>query len=140
MENNSWVFDIQDKVYSRLEAMCISKLSKSYKDINVTMDNHKVTSPKFPNVYLHFLSPLEVGNDLDGADLNAVYLTAQIEVTVTTAQGMSVANDVSQVVINCMKEMRFSATLPEFFNTDSEYRTVSRFSRVIGNEEELYNI
>lgn len=138
--DNSWVFDIQDKVYSRLEAMCISKLSKSYKDINVTMDNHKVTTPKFPNVYLHFLSPLEVGNDLDGADVNAVYLTAQIEVTVTTAQGMSVANDVSHVVVNCMKEMRFSATLPEFINTDSEYRTVSRFSRIIGNEEALYNI
>ena len=80
------------------------------------------------------------GKDLDGKDINAVYLTAQIEVTVTSAQEISVANRVSQVVVDCMKEMRFSATLPEFANTDSEYRTISRFARYIGNEETLYEV
>ena len=138
--DNSWVFDIQDKIYSRLEAVCIAKLSRKYADINVTMDNHKVTNPKFPNVYIHFLSPVEIGKDLDGADINAIYLTAQIEVTVTSAQDMTVAIDVSSVVVDCMKEMRFSSTLPEFVNTDSEYRTVSRFARTIGNEEELFTV
>lgn len=136
--DNSWVFDIQDKIYSRLSAVCIAKLAKKYPDINVTMDSHVPTKPKFPSVYLHFLPALEVGNDLDGADVNGIYLTAQVEVNVTNAQEMSVANEVSQVVVNCMKEMRFSATLPEFVNTDSEYRTVSRFARTIGNADELF--
>lgn len=136
--DNSWVFDIQDKIYSRLSAMCIAKLSGSYPNINVTMDSHVPTTPKFPSVYLHFLPAVEVGNDLDGKDVNGIYLTAQIEVTVTKAQEMSVANEVSQVVVNCMKEMRFSATLPEFVNTDSEYRTVSRFARTIGNADKLF--
>ena len=136
--DNSWVFDIQDKIYSRLEAVCIAKLSGKYPNINVTMDSHVPTKPKFPNVYLHFLPPIEVGKDLDGADVNAIYLTAQIEVTVTSAQEMSVANKVSQVVMDCMKEMRFSATLPEFVNTDTEYRTVSRYARTIGNADKLY--
>ena len=138
--DNSWIFDVQDKIYSRLQAICIAKLSRKYADINVTMDDHVPTHPKFPSVYLHFLAPIEVGKDLDGLDVNAVYLTAQIEVTVTNAQEMSVAYEVSQVVTDCMKEMRFNATLPEFMNTDSEYRTVSRFARVIGNEEILYEI
>ena len=137
--DNTWVFDIQDKVYSRLEAICLSKLLSKYADINVTMDNHKVTNPKFPNVYLHFLAPIEIGKDLDGQDVNAIYLTAQIEITVTSSQGMTVANEVSQVVVDCMKEMRFSATLPEFVNTDSEYRTVSRYARTIGNKETLFD-
>lgn len=136
--DNLWVFDTEDKIYSRLEAVCMAKLKSSYKDLNVTMDSHVPTKPKFPNVYLHFLPPIEVGKDLDGADINAVYLTAQVEVTVTSAQGMSVANKVSQVVVDCMKEMRFSATLPEFVNTDTEYRTVSRFARNIGNADKLY--
>ena len=138
--DNSWVFDIQDKIYSRLDAMCTAKLSRKYRDINVTMDNQLSTHPKFPNVYLHFLSPIEVGKDLDGKDINAVYLTAQIEVTVTNAQEMSAANEVSQVVMNCMKDMRFSATLPEFVNTDTEYRTVSRYARTIGNADTLYEV
>jgi len=138
--DNSWIFDVQDKVYSRLEAVCIAKLAKKYAGINVTMDNHVQKNPSFPNVYLHFLSPIETGKDLDGADVNAIYLTAQIEVTATSAQGMSVAYEVSKVVLDCMKEMRFAATLPEFLNTDTEYRTVSRFARNIGNEEELYTV
>ena len=136
--DNSWVFDIQDKIYSRLNALCLAKLSGSYPNINVTMDDHSPTKPKFPNVYLHFLPAIEVGEDLDGKDVNAIYLTAQVDVTVTSAQGISVANKVSQVVVDCMKEMRFSATLPEFVNTDSEYRTVARFARTIGNADKLY--
>jgi hypothetical protein len=136
--DNSWVFDIQDKIYSRLDAVCRAKLSRKYPNISVTMDNNVSTTTKFPNVYLHFLPMMEIGNDLDGKDINAVYLTAQVDVTVTNSQEMSVANEVSQVVVNCMKDMRFNATLPEFVNTSSEYRTVSRFTRTIGNADELY--
>jgi len=136
--DNLWVFDIQDKIYSRLDAVVRAKLSGKYPDIFVTMDSHVPTKPKFPNVYLRFLSPVETGKDLDGQDINAVYLTAQIEVTVTSAQEMSVANEVSQVVVDCMKGMRFSASsLPVFANTDTEYRTVSRFARYVGNADKL---
>lgn len=136
--DNSWVFDIQDKIYSRLDAVCRAKLSRKYPNISVTMDNNVSTTTKFPNVYLHFLPMMEIGSDLDGKDINAVNLTAQVDVTVTNSQEMSVANEVSQVVVDCMKEMRFSATLPEFVNTSSEYRTVSRFTRTIGNADKLY--
>lgn len=140
MESNSWVFDIYDKVYSRLDALCQVKLSNKYPDINTTMDSHKPTKAKFPNVYLHFLPTLELGQDLDGKEVNAVYLTAQVEVTVTSAQKMSAANDVSQVVIDAMKDMRFDATYPEFINTDSEYRAISRFTRTLGKGEQLFQV
>lgn len=138
--DNSWVFDIQNKIYSRLEAVCLAKLSRSYPDINVTMNSNVPTHPKFPSVYLHFLSPIEIGKDLNGSDVNAIYLTAQVEVTVTKAQEMSVASEVSQVVMDCMKDMRFSATLPEFVNTDTEYRTVSRYARTLGNADTLFEV
>ena len=140
MMDNSWVSDVQDKIYSRLDAICTAKLVSKYSGINVTMDSHVPTQPKFPSVYLRFLGPVEVGKDLIGQDVNAIYLTAEVTVTVTSAQGMPVANEVSQVVVDCMKEMRFSATLPEFVDTDTEYRTVSRFARYIGNEETLYEV
>lgn len=138
--DNNWTFDIQTTIYSRVKAICEAKLKRNYPDITVTMDSHIPTTPKFPNVYIHFLAPVEIGNDLNGQDVNAMYLTAQIEVTVTDAQGMIVANEVSKVVAECMKEMRFSATLPEFVDTDSEYRTVSRYARTIGNAETLFEV
>lgn len=135
---NSWVFDIQDTIYSRVDAVSTAKLGSKYTDLNVTTDSHKVTNPKFPNVYLHFLAPTEVGQDLDGQDINAIYLTVDITVTVTSAQKMEVAREVTQVVVDCMKEMRFTAYLSEFRDTDTEYRTVQRFARNIGNEEKLF--
>ena len=138
--DNSWIFDIQDKIYSRLDAEVTAELSSKYADITVTMDSHLHKNPKFPNVFLHFLAPVELGNDLDGQDINAIYLTAEIIITVTNAQTMLVANEVSQVVTSVMKNMRFVATLPEFVDTDSEYRTVSRFARTIGNEDTLYEV
>ena len=136
--DSSWVFDAQTKIYSRLKAICESKLKTSYPDISVTMDSHVPTNPKFPNVYMHFLPPVETGNDLVGQDINAIYLTAQVEVTVENAQGMIVANEVSTVVADCMKEMRFVATLPEFVDTDTEYRTISRYARTLGQGDVLY--
>lgn len=140
MESNSWVFDVQDKIYSRLDALCQARLSQKYPDINTTMDSHKPTKAKFPNVYLHFLPTVELGKDLDGKEVNAVYITAQVEITVTSAQKMSAANEVSQVVIDTMKDMRFEATFPEFVNTDSEYRAISRFSRTLGKGDQLFEI
>lgn len=138
--DNTWVFDTQTNIYSRLKGMCEAGLKTKYPDVTVTMDNHVPTTPKFPNIYLHFLMPVEVGSDLEGQDINAIYLTAQVDVTVTEAQGMMVANEVSQVVTDSMKDMRFVATLPEFVNTDTEYRTVSRFARTIGKGDTLYTV
>ena len=137
---NSWVFDTQTNVYSRLKGYCEAKLKTTYPDITVTMDSHVPTTPKFPNVYIRFLAPIEVGQDLVGEDINAMYLTAQIDVTVTDAQGMIVANEVSKVVADCMKDMRFNATLPEFVDTDTEYRTVSRYARTVGQGDTLYTV
>ena len=136
--DNSWIFDIQDKIYSRVDAICTAKLSSKYPDLNVTTDSHKVTNPKFPNVYIRFMA-VEGGKDLTNKSINAIYLTATVDVTVTSAQKMNVANEVTSVVVDSMKEMRFDVNeIPEFNNTDTEYRTVTRFARWIGNADELF--
>lgn len=138
--SSNWIFDIQQKIYSRLSAVCTAELGTKYSGLNVTMDSHIPETPAFPNVYLHFLPAAEVGKDLDSQYVNAIYLTAEIEITVTDAQGMVVANEVSSVVLDCMKDMRFTATMPEFRDTDSEYRTVSRYARTIGDNETIYTV
>ena len=136
--DNSWVFDIQDKIYSRVDALCTAKLSSKYPDINVTTDSHKLVNAKFPSVYIHFMA-VEMGKDLENKTINAVYLTAEISVTVTSAQKMEVAREVTQVVSDCMKDMQFDINrMPEFNDTDTEYRTVTRFARTIGNADTLF--
>ena len=41
--DNSWTFEVQNMVYSRLEAVVMSKLAGSYRNINVTMDDHIIS-------------------------------------------------------------------------------------------------
>ena len=136
--DNSWVFDAQDKIYSRIDALCTAKLSSKYPNINVTTDSHKVVNAKFPNVYMRFWAK-EVGKDLENKTINAVYLTVNIDVTVTAAQKMEVAREVSGVVLDGMKGMSFDGDEFSVFNdTDTEYRMVSTFARYIGNADELF--
>lgn len=138
--NNGWVFDIQTTIFSRIKAICTAKLRSKYPDIKITQNSRDTNTSKYPTVYVHFLQPTEVGKDLDGQTVNAIYQTVQIEIFVTQAQGMVVANEVSSVVLDIMKEMRFVATMPEFQDTDANYRTVSRYSRTIGNSDVLFEV
>lgn len=138
--SNAWVRDIQTTVYSRVKALCLAKLKTKYPDINVTMNGINNTTAKYPSVFLDFLQSTERGKDLVGQDINAVTLTLDIEVTATSSQGMSVADEVSNLVLDTMKEMRFNATLPFYQNTDGNYRTVARYSRIVGNGEQLFNV
>lgn len=136
--SNSWVFDRQTTIYSRIKAIGTSKLKKKYPDINFTQDGRVVTSPKFPNVYIKFLQPMESGKDLEGNGINAVNLTVEIDVTVTQSMGMQVCNEVSWIIVDVLKEMCFDAQMPYFDATSTEtYRTIARYSRVIGYNDVL---
>ena len=141
--SSTWVYDIQDKIASRISAICTAKLKvkypSKYGDLTVTTNSHELATAKFPCVYIQFLAPLEIGKDLVGQDVNAIYLTVQISVIVPTAKKMETAREVTSVVTDAMKEMAFGATLAEFADTDSEYRTISRFTRTIGCGESLYH-
>jgi len=140
--SSTWVYDIQDSIASRIDAICDVKLRKKtpskYSDLTVTRNSHDLATAKFPCVYIHFLAPVEIGKDLVGQDVNAIYLTVQISVIVPIAKKMETAREVTNVVTGAMKEMSFGATLAEFADTDSEYRTISRFTRTIGHDDSLY--
>ena len=78
----------------------------------------------------------ETGTDLQGDTINAVWSSFQIEVTTNTK--MDEAKEVMDEVVRIMKTMRFQVTsMPEFQNTDSIYRRVARFRRMIADGDIL---
>ncbi len=97
-------------------------------------------SPKFPCVYVHFLSPIETGQELDNSSVNAIALTVQIDVTVAEHMGMAAATEVSDNVVENLKRLRFSILgLPEFSNLDTTTkRKVIRAERTIGVDDILF--
>ena len=138
MIDNSWVIDIETKVYSIIKALTEAELKAKYPDIHYTMDDATLTKPKFPTVYFHFLQSAERGQDLVGTSINALSMTCQVEITVSKELGLSVAREVSGKILDAFKELKFVATMPEFQNqTADTKRTVMRFTRVIGSGDIL---
>ena len=92
--------------------------------------------PRFPTVYIHEMPGMETGADLQGGTINAVWSSFQIEVTTNTKQ--SDTKEVMDEVVKIMKKMRFQViSMPEFQNTDSIYRRVARFRRMIADDDIL---
>lgn len=122
---------LESQVYTRIKTQFPSKLKEKYKNINFTTENKVDALPRFPTVYIHEMPGAETGEDLQGDTINAVWSSFHIEVTTNTK--MNDAKEVMNEVVRIMKTMSFQVIVtPEFQNTDSTYRRVARFRRIIG--------
>lgn len=125
------MLDIQSRVFSRIKNKYPQSLKTKYPDTTFTTSDRVPESPTFPNVYVHELSSVERGRDLDGTSLNAVLSTIQVEVT--DNESMSNAKEVMNNVVMTMKSMRYEVVvMPEFRNPQNLFKVVARFRRVIG--------
>lgn len=129
----SWVTDRQTTIYSRVDAILLSKLGDKYENLNVTMDNSPVQNAMFPTVYITFLGEMERGQTLDGETINAVNMTVEVHVKTTKDQGVLANREIAWDVVEAFKSMRFTATMPNIpvSNFDGIYESVSRFSRLV---------
>lgn len=127
---------LESQVDTRIKTQFSKKLKDRYQNLNFTTSDQSDTAPKFPTVYIHEMPGVETGTDLQGDAINAVWSSFQIEVTTNTK--MNEAKEVMDEVVRIMKTMRFQVTsMPEFQNTDSVYRRVARFRRIIGADDVL---
>lgn len=127
---------LESQVYTRIKTQFPSKLKEKYKNINFTTENKVDALPRFPTVYIHEMPGMETGADLQGGTINAVWSSFQIEVTTNAKQ--SDTKEVMDEVVKIMKKMRFQViSMPEFQNTDSIYRRVARFRRMIADDDIL---
>lgn len=127
---------LESQVYTRIKTQFPRKLKEKYKNINFTTENKVDALPRFPTVYIHEMPGMETGADLQGGTINAVWSSFQIEVTTNTKQ--SDTKEVMDEVVKIMKKMRFQViSMPEFQNTDSIYRRVARFRRMIADDDIL---
>ena len=127
-----WTTNIGSAVLSKLRSKGTKELVKTYPDINFTDSDRAPSTPKFPTVYYKEISSPEIGQTLDGASLNGVLYSVQIEVTDNGTTSVT-TRDVTDKVVDIMKEMRFQVVgTPEFKNTQNVFRMVARFRRTIG--------
>lgn len=135
----TWAYDLDPLIFSKAKARITSKLKTKYKKFDITQDKNTKTSAVFPTIYIQMISLTERGKDLEGDTINAVNIVYQVDVTASHDQGIAVVREVSAIVLEAFKSMRFGATMPLLeMNSNGNYRTVSRFSRIIGNGDEEF--
>ena len=122
---------LETQIFSLIKAKFSAKIKEKYKDLNFTTSDKSSTKAKFPTVYIHMLESPEIGETLEGTEINGVNATVQIEVTDNQSQAR--ADEVSKEVLRVMKTMRFKAVgMPFHDNSGDAYRTVSRYRRPVG--------
>lgn len=136
VSENQWISDLETNIFSNVVAFAKPLLEKDYPDVRFTTESKSTQKPRFPTVYIHELTQVETGSTLDGKTVNAVMETMQAEIT--TNNDKSDAKKVTLVVLEAFKRMRFSGgQIGEIQYESDVYRSISRFSRLIGENDTL---
>lgn len=134
--DNQWAYDLDKIIYSVVSARAKEQLAAKYSELFITDEEETSSSPQFPTVYIHSLSSVEEGADLDGQTINAVRATVQVKVS--TNKDSSDAREVMSVIADIFKTMRFKViAMPEIKASGGIYRSDARFRRIIGANDTL---
>ena len=130
------MLDIETRVYSRIKNKFPQELRDRFPEAFFTRDDRLRDNSKFPTVYVHELSSVERGQDLQNQEIHAVLSTIQVEVYDNDTRDN--ANTMMDYVVGVMKSMRYNViSMPEFQNNEDVYRVVARFRRIIGSLDTL---
>lgn len=132
-----WIIKKQSEIYTTVKVRAEKNLKTTYPKIRFTQDDSAQLESQFPTVYIHYLRGRELGRDLEGDTINAFSCDAQIDITVSKAQGKTAAEKVAGEVMEQFKMLRFNAMgTPYPVATGNETKQLSfRMSRTIGSDE-----
>ena len=129
-----WTDRISSVVFTRIKNEFSSSLKTKYKmtSSNFSTVGSSDTPAVFPFVFIQFLPSAEVGQDLEGNEINAGLFACQVEVTDNVSQTR--AKEVMSEVKRIMKSMRFTVQCtPTLEDTKDTHRTIMRCNRIIGS-------
>lgn len=133
--NEDWFSKIEESVLTQLDYMLAQRTDAPFPNLVCTSANqNQVTA--FPTLYIHELTPVEAGNDLNNQSINAVIET--IEIQIWTNETEEECRRLMSAAIVEMKRMRFNCTAFPSIQTDNKIAFgVARFRRMIGNADTL---
>lgn len=129
------LLELENIVVTQLQYRVTAKVGTLYPDISFSTEISDDT-PSFPNVYVHELSPVEIGGSLENDTIRAIRDTVQIEVTTNTEKAD--ARIVMNACINVMKLLRYSITmLPIYQKNNNVHRFIIRAQRVVASGDKF---
>lgn len=131
---NQWAYDLESTVVALVRAKSLPQLKKKYPKIRITDEESTSTEAVFPTAYIHMIGGNERGKTLDGRSINSVNATFQLDVT---ANKKADCKNVTDILSEIFKQMRFEIALPRKTIDNKVYRSVCTFSRVISANDNL---
>ena len=133
--NEDWFSKIEESVLTQLDYMLAQRADAPFPNLVVTSANqNQVTA--FPTLYIHELTPVETGNDLENQTINAVIET--IEIQIWTNETEEECRRLMSAAIIEMKRMRFDCTaFPSIQTYNKIAFGIARFRRIIGSGDTL---
>jgi len=129
--DETWYSKIESTVISQVEYMLKSRADAPYPNLNITSKNQETKPASLPTMYIHELEPVERGQDLDNATVNAVLHTMEIQVWTNASQNE--CKSILTAAITELKRMRYSIIMfPTVKTNDSLAWGVFRARRMVG--------
>lgn len=129
------MFDIENRVYTRVKKLVTDKLKTKYPKITFTDSDKIPAKVNYPYIVIHEMESQEVGQDLDNTTINAIL--SNFEITCYSDTSQDTNKEVMAEVVKSMKTMRFNVVGMPFNDNSDNYRRVARFRRIIGNGDIL---
>lgn len=134
--DNSWVFDLETKVFSIIKTRSLKNLKSKYPNIHFTTTNNpKDATTHYPTVYIHEMASTEQGRTTE-YEIGGITYTMQVEVITNVSQkdAKTVINEIAEL----FKAMGFEIrAFPEISNGETYYKSVMRVRKVIGANDIL---
>lgn len=134
--DETWYSKIESQVISQVEYMLKGRVDAPYPNLNITSKNQETKPASLPTMYIHELEPVERGQDLDNASINAVLHTMEIQVWTNVSQNE--CKSILTAAISELKRMRYNIImLPTVKTNDGLAWGVFRARRMIGANDTL---
>lgn len=136
MIDNSWCFDLEPLLFTKVKAEGTKLLKTKFPKIVFTNTDVNKGTPIYPCVYIHTISGFETGNDIENSTVNAVNYSMQVDVVTDSSQ--SDCRYISGVIGTVFRSLGFTiSTFPISDNGSAYYRYVMRVQRVIGHGDKF---
>jgi len=112
-----WFTQLESKVFSQIEYMLKGRADAPYPTLNCTTVNQTAMPTELPTLYVRELNPVERGQDLDNARINAVLHT--VEIQAWTDKGQSDCKGILVAALVEMKRLRYDIVMMPTVQTQS---------------------
>lgn len=127
---NTWFSEIESKIFTYIQYKMTKAVDAPYPSLNCTTKSRTTKPSVFPTLYLHNLTPVEQGQDLENDEVNA--LLATIEIKVYSNQSEDEANSIMTDAVSFMKDIQWNVTMfPDPQTSDNIPFAIARFRKLV---------